>query len=815
MSKKIDINTGLTKQQVQDRRRAGLVNTSVKAPSKTVKQIIIGNTFTYFNFVFIAIAVLLVMVGSFRNLTFLPVIIANTLIGIFQEIRSKITLDRLIMLNAPSTSAMRDGEEKELNTEWLVKDDIAIFRAGDQISADAVVVDGSAAVNESLLTGEADDIQKEVGSELLSGSFIVSGEIKARLTKVGAESYISKLTLEAKKEKRKEQSEIIRSLNRIVTLAGIAIVPIGLILFCQEYFGGAHSAKIAVEASVAAIIGLIPEGLFLLSSVALALSAMRLARQKVLPQDMKSIETLARIDTLCVDKTGTITDARMKIASLELFKNANTISRDELFELISNFGAAQSSDNITMAAVKEYFNHEVTMEAGSVSGFSPEFKYSGVNFASGSYVLGAPEFVLREDYAKYQEEIEDYSRHGYRVLVFGRYDGTVDGLQLKHKVEPLGLILVTNPIRESAPDTFQYFADQGVNIKVISGDNPLTVSEVAKKANIQHADKYIDASTLKTDEDIEKAILKYTVFGRVTPDQKRKFVKALQSHGHTVAMTGDGVNDVLALRDADCSIAMASGSDAAVQIAQIVLLESDFSKMPQVVAEGRQVVNNLERSGSLFIIKNIFSLLTSIFAIIFSITYPLIPTQVSMISMFTIGIPAFLLSQIPNTRLIKGNFVHNILVRAFPGGIMDVIAIFLLLFAGFIFKLDSTDISTSCTLVIAAIGLIMVYRASMPLTPVKWGILAICASGLTLSYLIIPDFFGVDHLSPFGLICCALLAVAAWFGLKYVERFTTACINKVEEYLGKFWRRYGERITRITDSISDLLTSFKLDLKKK
>ena len=557
MSKKIDINTGLTKQQVQERRRAGLVNTSVKAPSKTVKQIIIGNTFTYFNFVFIAIAVLLVMVGSFRNLTFLPVIIANTLIGIFQEIRSKITLDRLIMLNAPSTSVMRDGEEKELNTEWLVKDDIAIFRAGDQISADAVVVDGSAAVNESLLTGEADDIQKEVGSELLSGSFIVSGEIKARLTKVGAESYISKLTLEAKKEKRKEQSEIIRSLNRIVTLAGIAIVPIGLILFCQEYFGGAHSAKIAVEASVAAIIGLIPEGLFLLSSVALALSAMRLARQKVLPQDMKSIETLARIDTLCVDKTGTITDARMKIASLELFKNTDTISRDELFELISNFGAAQSSDNITMAAVKEYFNHEATMEAGSVSGFSPEFKYSGVNFASGSYVLGAPEFVLREDYAEYQEEIEDYSRHGYRVLVFGRYDGTVDGLQLKHKVEPLGLILVTNPIRESAPDTFQYFADQGVNIKVISGDNPLTVSEVAKKANIQHADKYIDASTLKTDEDIEKAILKYTVFGRVTPDQKRKFVKALQSHGHTVAMTGDGVNDVLALKDADCSIAMA------------------------------------------------------------------------------------------------------------------------------------------------------------------------------------------------------------------------------------------------------------------
>ena len=400
MSKKIDINTGLTKQQVQERRRAGLVNTSVKAPSKTVKQIIIGNTFTYFNFVFIAIAVLLVMVGSFRNLTFLPVIIANTLIGIFQEIRSKITLDRLIMLNAPSTSVMRDGEEKELNTEWLVKDDIAIFRAGDQISADAVVVDGLAAVNESLLTGEADDIQKEVGSELLSGSFIVSGEIKARLTKVGAESYISKLTLEAKKEKRKEQSEIIRSLNRIVTLAGIAIVPIGLILFCQEYFGGAHSAKIAVEASVAAIIGLIPEGLFLLSSVALALSAMRLARQKVLPQDMKSIETLARIDTLCVDKTGTITDARMKIASLELFKNTNTISRDELFELISNFGAAQSSDNITMAAVKEYFNHEATMEAGSVSGFSPEFKYSGVNFASGSYVLGAPEFVLREDYAE-------------------------------------------------------------------------------------------------------------------------------------------------------------------------------------------------------------------------------------------------------------------------------------------------------------------------------------------------------------------------------------------------------------------------------
>jgi len=750
-------------------RWAGLGNISVKPPSKTVKEIVVSNVFTYFNFVFLVIAIILIAVRSYRDLTFMPIIIANTLIGIFQEMRAKTILDKLTMLNAPTANVVREGEEKNINAERLVKNDVVVFRAGDQIPADAIVLFGEASANESLLTGEADEIHKKPGDELMSGSFIVSGECYAQLTKVGAESYISQLTLRAKKVKTKEQSEIIRSLNQIVTIAGIAIIPIGAILFIQNYFFNGVELQRSVQSAVASIIGMIPEGLFLLSSIALAVSATKLAQKKVLLHDMKSIETLARVNVLCVDKTGTITDNSMSIDSVMPLDEA--CDEGELFGILSDFAAAQTADNITMETMQAHFTKPTGRKATSISGFSSEFKYSGVNFEKESFVLGAPDFILGNRYKKYSDQIEDFSNKGYRVLLFGKYDGSADGRKLVAAITPLALILITNPVRESATETFKYFAAQGVDIKVISGDNPRTVSEVARKVGIKGAENYIDASTLKTNAKISEAMRKYTVFGRVTPEQKRKFIKSMQEDGKIVAMTGDGVNDVLALRDADCSVAMASGSDAAVQAAQVVLLESDFARMPEVVAEGRRVVNNLERSGSLFLVKNVFSFTTSMIAIIFAIAYPLIPAQISLISAFTIGIPGFLLSQAPNHDLIRGNFVSNILKRATPGGLTDMIVVIMMVTLGRIFAISQVEIATSCTLLLAVVGIMMVTRSSKPLDRYKSGVIALCIVGLALCYATIPAFFGMTRMGLRSWVICGALALFSILVLRWTTRF--------------------------------------------
>ncbi len=772
---------GLTREQVRKARFAGQVNTAVKPPSKSIKKIVATNTFTYFNFVFAAIAILLCAVHSYRDITFLPIIIANTLIGIVQEIRAKLTLDRLNMLNAPTANVIRDGVEKKINAEWLVLNDVVVFRAGNQIPADAKILSGEVAVNEALLTGEADEIKKSVGDKLMSGSFIVSGECRAQLTAVGADSYISQLTLQAKKIKTKEQSEIIRSLNRIVTIAGVAIIPIGGFLFVQRYFFEQAGAQAAVQSAVAAVIGMIPEGLFLLSSIALAISSMKLAQKKVLLHDMKSIETLARVDVLCVDKTGTITDNSMLVAD---YFPLGKSTREDIYGEMSDFAKAQKADNATMEAIKAYFTKPTGRKAETVSGFSSEFKYSGVSYKGESYVLGAPEFLLGKDYKKIESECEKHSRKGYRVLLVASYDGKVDGKKLDKKVTPLGLITLMNPVRENAPETFKYFADQGVEIKVISGDNPLTVSEVAKKAEIANAGKYIDATRLKTDKEIAEVMDKYTVFGRVTPEQKRKFVKALQANGHIVAMTGDGVNDVLALRDADCSVAMASGSDAAAQAAQLVLLESDFARMPDVVTEGRRVVNNLERSGSLFLVKNVFSVLTAIMSIIFAFTYPLIPAQISLVSMFTIGVPAFLLSQAPNHDLIRGKFVSNILRRSVPGGLTNFILVGIMVLMGSIFNFSAEEIGTCATILLAAVGMQMIYRVTKkPFNWYKRTIIILCAVGLVFCFAVLPWLFGLSMVSlQAGAITVVLALLSApllhyvgkyidWFWEKVVERY--------------------------------------------
>lgn len=738
----------------------GLDNREVQAPSKSVKQIILSNLLTYFNLVFLVIAVLLILVQSYRDLSFLPIIIANTLIGVVQELRAKRVLDNLKLMNMPRVEAMRDGEETEVGIYELVKDDVVRLAAGNQIPADAEVVEGKVMVNEALLTGEAEEIQKQVGDELLSGTFVVSGSCWARLVRVGEESYASKLTLEAKAMKRGEQSEIIRSLNKIVKMAGVAIIPIGVVMFCQQYFGG-QDLQASVRAMVAAVIGMIPEGLFLLASVTLVISAMKLARRQVMLHDMKSIETLARVDTLCVDKTGTITEETMKMMEIvDLAKRGERENR----EVLSVFVKVQEADNATMIALKAGLEgvRGKKRQVKKVVGFSSRYKYSGVEFEDEALVLGAPEFVLREKYEKYAKQIEEYDEQGYRVLVFGRYEGELTGKKLTKAVKPYGLVLLANAVRENAAETFRYFYEQGVEIKVISGDNPVTVARVAAAAGIKNAEKYVDCRSLKGKKALAVAAMENTVFGRVTPEQKRALIQALKKQGRTVAMTGDGVNDVLALKDADCSIAMASGSEAAVQAAQLVLLDSDFAKMPDVVKEGRRVVNNLERSGSLFLVKNIFSVLTALLTIIFSMRYPLTPAQVSLISMFTIGLPAFLLSQVPNTALIRGDFMKNIVLRALPGGVTDMLLVMIMSLFGEILGIGALEMATAATILLSVIGLMVLYDVSGEMTWRKKAIWGLSAAGLAFSVIFLKPVFGITATMgwPAILLLTGFLALA-------------------------------------------------------
>lgn len=773
-----DHQTGLTAQQVQEHRMHGWTNQPVDPPSKTTKEIIQENVFTYFNLIFLVLAVLLCLVGSFRDLTFLPVIVLNTLIGIIQETRAKKVLDNLTMLNAPHAMVIRDGKKSQINAEDLVIDDIVIFEAGNQVCADAEVCAGEVQVNESLLTGESDEITKRKGDQLMSGSFIVSGQCHARLDKVGADSYISRLTLEAKAMQNTEQSEMIRSLDKLVKWVGVAIIPIGIILFIQAFVFQGEGFRSSVTSMIAAVIGMIPEGLYLLASVALAVSSIRLAQKKVLLHDMKCIETLARVNVLCVDKTGTITENTMEVQDVIPTKEYEEGELRPLSELLGDFTAAQSSDNITMEAMKRYFKIASGKKAVAKTGFSSASKYSSVTFEEASYVLGAPEFVLKEQYENYEEAISAHASKGARVLVFGTAKKEPDGKPLKEAVTPLAYVLLANPIRQEAKETFTYFAEQGVEVKVISGDNPLTVSEVAKEAGIAGAERYVDASTLHTEEEMRAAVLNNAVFGRVTPNQKRKFVQILKEEGKTVAMTGDGVNDVLALKDADCSIAMASGSDAAAQASQLVLLESDFSCMPEVVLEGRRVVNNIQRSASLFLVKNIFSFLLSLVSFVFMFTYPLEPSQISLISMFTIGVPAFFLALEPNKNIIKGHFLTNVFLKALPAALTDVLAVGALVIFGRTFGVSSADISTAATMLLSIVGFMILYTISAPMNVLRSVILGGCIVGLLFCSIFLNDLFAITGMTT----KCVMLFVVFAIATEPVLRYLTWLIGKLRFY---------------------------------
>ncbi|MBQ1314300.1 MAG: cation-translocating P-type ATPase [Clostridia bacterium] len=745
------LEQGLTAAQVRERKQNGYANVSNEKNTKSVSDIIKSNVFTYFNGVFIVLAILMFSVGAWKNCAFLFVVLTNTLIGIIQELRSKQAVDKLTILAEGKVTAIRDGRKVEVPTSELVRDDIVEFKNGDQICADAVVRAGEIAVNEALLTGESDAIQKTPGENLKSGSSCTSGRCYAQLTRVGSESYASRLTQQAKSNVESAKSEMMLSLDKLIKFIGIALVPIGIALFITQKTKADLTVSESIVSTVSALIGMIPEGLYLLTSVALVLSVMRLSRRKVLVRDMNCVETLARVDTLCVDKTGTITEPGMDVDELVCL-NPDRFPEDIVREMLYAYYGTMDADNDTAVAMNAFFRESDVARSYASDRFQPtqvvpfasETKWSAVTFGpSDTFIIGAPEFILKQQAPIVTEYAKPWTSKGMRVLLVAYYNGSVVDASGRpcvdpYRVEPVAFVCILNRIRNQAPETFSYFAEQGVTVKVISGDNPITVSNVAKQANIENAENYVDATTLDTPEKLTDAATRYTVFGRVTPQQKLALVKALKAAGHTVAMTGDGVNDVLALKEADCGIAMASGSQAASQISKLVLLDSDFASMPSIVAEGRQVINNIQRSASLFLVKNIFSFLFAILTLFIAFPYPLLANQMSIISGLTIGIPGFFLALQPNATRIKGRFLPNVLFKAGPGGLTDVLLILGVEFFAFVFRFELPELYSVAPVVMLTVGIVFLYMISRPVDRYRLTIWALMAVASLIMVLVVP-----------------------------------------------------------------------------
>ena len=768
---------GLSPQETKLRQSNGLSNIMPPSNTKSEGQIIKENVLTFFNLIFLVLALCLCLVGSFKNLMFLLVAVANTVVGSFQEIRAKRAVDKLTLVAAGTAKAIRSGQRVSVRTDQLVRDDIVEFAAGDQICADAVVRDGQLQVNESLLTGEADAILKNPGDTLKSGSFVISGRARVQLTHVGSESYAAKLAAEARRNVRSTKSEMMLSLTKLITVVGIALIPLGIILFLRHFLSVFQGLPLrdSVESTVSALIGMIPEGLYLLTSVAIAASCLKLSRKRVLVQDMNCIETLAHVDVLCVDKTGTITEPTMEVTDVYPL-NSERFSYDDIEKILAAFYHGEEPDNETARAMGQQFAGETSWRAVKRMAFSSSTKWSGADFGeNGSYVVGAPEFIMGDRYDSIRSEAEPWSERGCRVLLLAAYDTVFDDgpLQSAH-VAPIALVFLSNLLRPDAQETFRYFASQGVSVRVISGDNPITVAQVATRAGIENADRYVDATTLSTEQDFEEAVKYYTVFGRVTPEQKRYLVRAFQKQGHTVAMTGDGVNDVLALKDANCGIAMASGSQAASQVAQIVLLNSQFSAMPAIVAEGRRVINNIQRAASLFLVKNIFSFALTLLLLFIDMPYPLLPIQLSLISTFTIGIPSFFLALEPNYARVEGKFMRNVIRRAMPGGLTNLTIVLLAGFFTSTFGLSNEQLNTICVWVMSAVGLVTLYHVSVPFTRLRLAVLAGMTAAMLFSLLVIPAFFDLPALNASS----ALILVTLLLACPTVMRFFRVIFDK-------------------------------------
>lgn len=843
--------TGLTNEQVQERIAEGKVNVNENPNTRTYKQIILENTLTFFNFLNIALLVLVLFVRSYKNSMFMGIILINTVIGIVQEIRAKKTIDKLAILTESKTVVLREGKKWSISTEKLVLDDLIFLKTGDQVPADVKVLEGTVEVNESLLTGESDNLSKSQGDELFSGSFVTSGEACCQVIHVGKDNYASQITSEAKEFKR-HNSELRNSLNAILKVISIIIVPLGAMLFYKQYMIVGDTLKDSVVNMVAAVLGMIPEGLVLLTSVALTLGSMVLATKKTLVQELYCIETLARVDTLCLDKTGTITEGTMKVEDVQLYDtaqttvvqhtakfdpetgepvqnvsalkpevtvsaekengqiqetvNSETVSQEErqklqeIDHIMGNMMSVLHDQNATADALRKRFPSRNDLKLIHAIPFSSDRKYSGAVFEGrGTYLMGAAQFLFPEGNEELLEHCSSYAQEGYRILVLAHSEQETKGTERPTGLEPLGLFLITDVIREEAPDTLAFFDSQGVDLKVISGDDPVTVSAIAKKAGLKNANHYIDATTIKTSEEMQRAVAECSVFGRVTPQQKKQMVQALQSQKHTVAMTGDGVNDVLALKEADCSIAMAAGSDAAKNIANVVLLDSNFGAMPHIVNQGRRVVNNIRSAASMFLIKTIFSVLLSLITIFFGDAYPFEPIQMSLISACAVGIPTFLLTQENNYNKIDHTFLRHVFMNAFPAAVTITGCVFTIMLICQDVYHSNVMLNTACVLVTGWNYMSALRTVYSPLNTYRKVIIYGMQFAFFISAVVLQDLLTLGSLE-FGMII--LVFVLMTFSpilietiTEWIRRIYEKSLDREDENKG-FFARFLERVQK-------------------
>lgn len=772
MSKKVEVtlerknpslDLGLTEEDVKTRKELGYQNITKKGSTKSIGRIILKNVVTVFNLLNFGIGAWLISIGEWTQCFFLVIITCNLLIGIYQEIKAKNMIDKLSLLSAPTARVIRDGKSIEIEIKDIVIDDILEFQGGKQICSDCIVQEGMVEVNESLLTGESDAIVKKAGDQLFSGSFVVSGTCKALVSAVGENNYIEKLTGEAKKYMR-PRSDLMKSLKLIIRTVGCLIVIMGPLYFVRSYnfgnglhYGGSNGA---VATTAGAIIGMIPSGLFLLTSVALFMGVIRLAMNNTLVQELYCIEMLARVDVLCLDKTGTITDGTMTVQGVVEYKNDSGIAIRQVVSAMLN---AINDDNLTSVALEAKFGREKRLPAKTVVPFSSQRKYSACEFDKfGSFFLGAPEFVLKNSYSSISYDVERNASLGYRVLVVGYSPNPIVDNYVEGEIQPLGLILIEDTIRPDAIETIDYFKKNNVSVRVISGDNPITVAKVSERAGIENANHFISLDGL-SDAEVVRAANEYTVFGRVTPGQKRLLIQSIKSDHHIVAMTGDGVNDILALKEADCSIAMASGSEAARNVSHLVLLDSNFASMPKVVNEGRRVINNVEHVATLFLTKTLFSTMLLALTLILGESYPIVPKQLMIIDFLVIAIPSFVLALEPNNNIVKGNFLRKVFKTAFPGALTIVISALVVILMskalGFgvapegateLMKVyASREQSTIIVLVATFSCLLVLFKVCQPFNLLRGVLFASMFALFIVAYLTMYDLFSLAPLSHF------------------------------------------------------------------
>lgn len=749
-----NLEEGLSTEQVQNRIEQELINKDTTQPTKSIKAIIMSNFFTIFNLINLLLALAVFCVKSYKNMLFLGLVIINTAISTIQEIHSKRVVDKLSLIASTKVKVRRNGNKEKIAINEIVLDDIIELETGNQVVTDCILQQGEVEVNESYITGEPDSITKKAGDMILSGSYIVSGNCIAKVEHIGNDNYTYQISKEAKCIK-KVKSEIMHSLNQIIKNVSIVIIPVGLLLFWNQLGLEDNTIQKAVVNTVAAIIGMIPEGLVLLTSTVLAVSVIRLSRKKVLVQELYCIETLARVDTLCLDKTGTITEGKMQVKVLI----PNQIEKQRLEEIVSALGKYSKDHNATIEAIREQYHQEIELEVIKEIPFSSDKKWSGITFKEESYIIGAPEYVLRDKFKEYEEQVKKYAKD-YRVVIIASAKEELTKEQLPQKLECLGFLLITDKIRPKAKETLQYFKEQGVEIKLISGDNPITVSKIAKHAGVEKYDQYLDCSTIKTQEELEKVVEKYTIFGRVTPIQKKEIIQALKKKGHTVAMTGDGVNDVIALKEADCSISIASGTDAARNVSQLVLLDSNFKSMPQIVAEGRRTINNIERSASLFLSKTIYATILAIIFVFAKMPYPFMPIQLSLIALVCIGIPSFILALEPNKERVKGKFITNVIRKSIPTALVTVTNIIIVAILSWKYDIPAEIYSTICVIVTVFTGFMLLFKISRPLNILRTTLLISMIVLFIACFIIMREWFSVIITMPYAILTTGLVMLA-------------------------------------------------------